>query len=386
MPRRVPIWLALTLLAGGCGGEPVVSSPPATAAATPAVTPSTAAPRADDLDGDGLADLVAEAGGDTASLVVVPGSRRGLDPAKRTVVSPEVFRPALLDPVIRADLDGDGFGDVLAYGTKDDVERSYILWGGPRGIGPATPAAYRAVAGDFDGDGAADLATAGQSDTNLVILYGPFSRDGKPARQTTRPSPTGAEFWRMTADRVNGRRPTGLIVYEADDGEQTSGRLLEAGQGGLAQQGRTLNPGMSATFGDFDGDGARDVAVGDDGSRNNEPGFETEPPTVDRTLTVYYGNGATKTFKGTAGPLVAGDFDGDGRDDLAFGGAEGLFWGGRDGLRPGGAIAGTSPAVPLTAGDYDGDGDDELVFAHGEDESGIIVTDGRKVLNRFGLT
>jgi hypothetical protein len=42
-------------------------------------------------------------------------------------------------------------------------------------------------------------------------------------------------------------------------------------------------------------------------------------------------------------------------------------------------------ARPLAAGDYDGDGDDELAFAHGEDNFAIIVTDGRKALARFGL-
>ena len=62
------------------------------------------------------------------------------------------------------------------------------------------------------------------------------------------------------------------------------------------------------------------MAVGDNGSRNNEPGYETEPPEVEKKLTVYYGDGRTQEFSGVQGELVSGDFNGDGRDDLASGG------------------------------------------------------------------
>ncbi|MFI7697910.1 FG-GAP-like repeat-containing protein [Nonomuraea sp. NPDC049480] len=430
MPRRVMIWLALTLLLAGCGDEPrpeprTASRPPTAStptASTPAPVPATTPRasegdrrRADDVDGDGRADLVVEVDlprRDLRYLAIVHGSSRGLDQGTRTIVSPDTFFSWLIDVGIRADFDGDGFGDILGYGRpggRDERMRPHIFWGGPRGIearAVPTPvplpvesdvAAYRAVAGDFNGDGAADVAMSsppagGQSDTNLAVLYGPFNRQGVPSRQSVQPSPTGAEFWRMTVDRIDGRRATGLIVYEGDDGQQTSGWLLTAGPGGLSKAGRKLNAGMSAAFGDFDGDDARDVAVGDDGGRNDEPGYETEPPSVDRTLTVYYGSGRTEVFRGTAGPAVSGDFDGDGRDDLAFGGANRsparpvrIFWGGSGGLRAGGGIDGVSRAAPLAAGDYDGDGDDELAFVHGGDSFGIIVTDGRRVLARFGL-
>lgn len=400
------IWLVSALLVlAGCGDGP---EPRASATPSPS-RPAVKQGHPDDLDGDGRADLFVEVDlvrKDLRYLAAVYGSPQGLDPERRTVISPDTFSSWLIDVGVRADLDGDGFGDVLGYGRPggpDERMRPHVFWGGPRGLG-ATPVpvplpvasdagTYRAVAGDFDGDGAADVAmstppAAGQGDTDLAVLYGPFSRAGAPARQTVQPSPTGAEFWRMTVDRIEGRRATGLIVYEADDGEQTSGRLLAAGPGGLAKQGRRLTPGMSAAFGDFDGDGARDVAVGDDGNRNNEPGYETEAPSVHETLTVSYGNGRATTFKGAAGRLVAGDFDGDGRDDLAFGGPDRpvrMFWGGSGGLRAGGGIDGVGRAAPLSSGDYDGDGDDELAFSQGDDDFTVIVTDGRKALTRFGL-
>lgn len=425
------ILLVAAMTLAGCGGGSHADGPaasPAPGSSTPPATappgPTTASPRSgsasaparsgqpDDVNGDGYADLVAEFGpADGRRLGVVPGSAAGLVPAKGAVVPPGTFTSWLIGGGIRADLDGDGFGDVLAYGGPDgEPQGAHIFWGGRSGIAattrptpvrrPATtePAGSRAVAGDFDGDGAADVAMAtppasGGLAADLTLLYGPFTRQGAPARSETRPSPTGGDFWRMTADGIDGRRATALLVHEGDDGEQVSGRLLAAGPGGLQKTGRTLNPGMSAAFGDFDGDGARDVAVGDDGSRNNEPGYETEPPSVHRTLTVYYGDGRQAVFKGSAGAAVSGDFDGDGRDDLAFGGAAPsrhvsatapkVFWGGAGGLVPGGAVAGLGEAAPLAAGDYDGDGDDELVFVRGEDDSAVVVTDGKQAVSRF---
>ncbi|MEU8399289.1 FG-GAP and VCBS repeat-containing protein [Nonomuraea sp. NPDC048892] len=420
MPRKVMIWPVLALLVTACGPgttpRPLATPAPATstpATSAPPVSPdapptSPGARRADDIDGDGRADLVVQIDlprEDRRYLSIVHGSPQGLDPRRRTLITSETFYPWLIDDGIRADLDGDGFGDVLAYGRPGGVESErrmgpHIFWGGPRGIvATATPTPvpipvasdvgnYRAVAGDFDGDGAADVAMSsppapGGSDTNLAVLYGPFARDGAPRRRSVQPSPTGSEFWRMSVDRIGAGHATALLVYEGDDGEQTSGWLLTPESGGLAKQGRRLNKGMSAAFGDFDGDGLRDVAVGDDGSRNDEPGYENEPPSVAETLTVYYGDGRTGTFRGTAGPAVAGDFDGDGRDDLAWGGGSRTiltFWGATGGLRKGERLAATTGSRPLATGDYDGDGDDELALASGADDFRITVTDGRKTL------
>ncbi len=427
------IWSLPVLMLAGCGGGPGQegpsrgpepsasgSQPASTAASTPGRTPSSG-PRGggrgiDDVNADGYADLVIEVGvSERRQLAVLYGSSRGLDPGRRTVVPPGTFSSWLVGGGIRGDFDGDGFGDVVAHGARagDDAPQGpHLLWGGPAGIAARTPptpvrpaagsepAHSRAVAGDFDTDGHADLALSGppQADASaadLTVLYGPFTRQGVPARRTVQPSPTGSEFWRMTSDDLGGRRGGGLLVHEGDDGEQTSPWLLAAGPGGLAKTGRKLNAGMSAAFGDFDGDGARDVAVGDDGSRNNEPGYETEPPSVDKTVTVYHRNGRQAAFRGTAGAAVAGDFDGDGRDDLAFGGAgrQGppraysapkVFRGGPGGLGAGRHVEGPGKVAPLAAGDYDGDGDDELVLAAGDDDApAIVLTDGTKLLTSF---
>ncbi|MEV4103973.1 VCBS repeat-containing protein [Nonomuraea sp. NPDC049649] len=421
MLRRVTIWLTAGLLLASCGAEPPRASPPdqpsspvfpsAQPSSPATVTPTASAPerggggRADDFDGDGRADLVVEGRtrDDLPFRTVVHGSPRGLDPDRQTDATSETSCFILFDQTNwAADFDGDGHGDLLgAVRLSEDRNRPCVLWGPDRQAPVQVTAeknvdAHHAVAGDFDGDGFADVAMpatpeGGFFTSELVVLYGPFGRDGKPARRTVQPSPSGEEFWRLTADRIDGRRATGLLVHEPDDGEQTAAWLLRPGPGGLERTGRKLNDGLSAAFGDFDGDGARDVAVGDDGSRNDEPGYETEPPAVHHKLTVHYGDGRTATFGGTAGPIAAGDFDGDGRDDLAFGGGHEygergrvlVFRGAPGGLRPGSALDGVGPARPRTAGDYDGDGDDELILSHGTGPVEIVVTDGRRVLSRF---
>ncbi|GHH73127.1 histidine kinase [Streptosporangium violaceochromogenes] len=352
-----------------------------------------------DVNGDGFADLVFEdrRGGGKTDLVIVYGSADGLNPATRTVTTGTVFDRR----TGTGDLDGDGFADVVVFGEATP-NRPYLLWGGPQGVNPAArPTSVRVpvtldiflhsmVLGDFNGDGIADLVMSlpgqSRSSSELVVLYGPFTRDGAPRRHTIQPSPAGGEPGRLVAGRMNGGHATDLLVYLADDGEQTPSWLLKGGPAGLSSQARKLNAGNAAAFGDFDGDGRGDVVVADDGSRNDEPGYETEPPGVDRVMTVYFGAaGRGPQVLGHIGParaVAAGDYDGDGRDDLAFGrGAAGveILRGAREGLRRGGeVIRRSAPAVgpdghhlsdeqraafPWGAADYDNDGGDELLLA-----------------------
>ncbi|MFC5819542.1 FG-GAP repeat protein [Nonomuraea harbinensis] len=412
MRRRLGAWLVLILALPGCGAPYIKGLPTAAGHSASPPTPITASTpstglgsrRADDVNGDGYADLFFDFG----SLGVVYGSPRGLDPESRTVLpvrdeqglsAPAVNAFELLHTDNRADFDGDGFDDILLKGCSpvpSCQDRPLISWGGPRGLRTPTPtrvplpkdkAVEAMVAGDFDGDGVGDVALApydgagawGEGKGSLMVLYGPFSRTGLPARHTSQP--TSVDFQSFTADEIDGRRSTALVAGHA---EETTTQLFSADRDGLAKQGRGLQWGTVAAFGDFDGDGRRDLAVG------------FEAPQDGNRLTVLYGNGRRGMFEGT-GAAVTGDFDGDGRDDLAFGGRSygwqpptpsRIFWGGAGGLRTSEAIGGMD-AAPLAAGDYDGDGDDELLLAAplsgGVPANGvkIWVTDGRRVLTSF---
>lgn len=98
-------------------------------------------------------------------VAVTYGSAKGLSTANTKIVS----RSAAGIPgaatanqffgasFARADLDRDGYGDLVIAGGK---EGSVILWGSASGLTGGTGIAYGAVpqAGDFDGDGKTDLA------------------------------------------------------------------------------------------------------------------------------------------------------------------------------------------------------------------------------------
>ncbi|WP_448320767.1 FG-GAP and VCBS repeat-containing protein [Streptomyces sp. CO7] len=132
-------------------------------------------------------------------LVVVPGSRSGLDTARHRVFA------GLQGPLLRADLDGDGYTDLAAMRDPNpggvpepgSAREAVILHGGRDGLGDPVPVPAEddfnlAAVADVDGDGHADLIDRGvgrvSKDPGVRprpgrIAYGPFGRDGAPARE-----------------------------------------------------------------------------------------------------------------------------------------------------------------------------------------------------------
>ncbi|TLS46937.1 hypothetical protein FE633_07600 [Streptomyces montanus] len=315
----------------------------------PSPTPVTAAPvprgdggrTPDDVNGDGYPDFAyvtsygrpAQPGfyNDEHSVVIVYGSAKGLDPATRTVLKPGnaalPYPLTAIEPYpVLADLDADGYAD-LKFARQ-------VVWGGPTGVDPGTRSTdlpeLTGTPGDFDGDGRFDLPAVEDTQDNPAfrVLYGPFDRDGTPSRRgDSRPDPVNDpdsyNAYSLQAVDADGDRTADLVAAKTADGEQREVFLLNAGDGpgGFAAQARRLRVGSAIASGDFDGDGKGDVVVGDNGSRNDEPGYETEAPEVDGTLTVYFGDGGTPQFLdlGIRGDYLAGDTDGDGHDELLVG-------------------------------------------------------------------
>ncbi|MFD7296227.1 FG-GAP repeat domain-containing protein [Streptomyces sp. NPDC059897] len=439
---------ALVLLSGcgtgGAGPDPKSPSPHGgsapsgapTASRSPAAGKGSADP--DDFNGDGHRDLllpVETPGGEPQwepadeRLLVVYGSARGLDPVTRHVygrgdlglaeAGPSgsgVDRPEAVDArqVAAADLDGDGFPDLavpvlgaenVADGQIDDRPTAlYVVWGSASGFGAAEhgPTKVRmppgtsvhgldkVVRGDFDGDGRHDLAGLEKSGKTVRLLYGPFDRaTGAPARSGTLPGSGGTLY--ADAIEPTGKKPrvTPLLVRASDDGEQAHNTLYTApARGG---SGRELVAGSAQAFGDFDGDGRRDVVVGDNGSRNNEPGAGAEAPEVHRAMTMYPGDGgapvrrelpeASGHRQGFQTPLVyaAGDPDGDGRDGVLvptdrgvalLDGADEVVEFDRRGperVRGKKLRSERRHALPYGSADFDGNGRDEFVLAWSAD-------------------
>lgn len=392
----------------------------------------------DDINGDGYRDLVMPIPED-GRVAVLYGSAKGLDPSTRRVYGRSEL--GLADPPddaagsgsaapdTVADLDGDGFPDFVTTVEDKHVENQaeedrrtapYVTWGGPGGPeagGEATPVRLpksvsrlglgSVMRGDFDGDGHHDLAARtgtelSLGDASLAVLYGPFTRSGVPARTGTDLSLSEGELVVDDIDPSGKPRATSVLLHEANDGEQSGNLLYPARRGtGLSAVSKQLREGNAHAFGDFDGDGKRDVAVGDDGGRNDEPGYETESHEVDGSLAVYPHRGAPVTHRLPAAPegaatdygpggFAAADPDGDGRDGVLVATYEGatLIDGDRRialGRNVKNGPASQRRARPAGAADFDDDGKDELILnwasdgvfgLYGEDPTHWWITDG----------
>ncbi|MGN5633810.1 FG-GAP repeat domain-containing protein [Streptomyces sp. AC154] len=327
--------LAYLVLLPSDGPRPVPSSPCRPAGSVNTVREET--PAIPDLDGDGYADVVYE-NSDTENfdVIVVPGSGHGPDHDRTTVltrddlgvpdhiqVGDEPWQPTV------ADLDGDGHADLVVSGAAQ------ILWGGskgpkaggPRGRVPLPGSGYSTapIAGDFDGDGHTDLVVFrfSNKDQELVVLKGPFNRSGAPARTVEIPSPVdeGASPVLVAGD-ANDDHATDLALYDSpwDPPLLFTGGARTAG--GLSKKSERLPEGENVVFGDFDGDGRRDVAIGRSFVDSDD---EVDTPHRRGQVRVRYGKEPGKWVtmeggdyrEGFGTGLATGDFNGDGCDDLA---------------------------------------------------------------------
>ena len=207
------------------------------------------------------------------------------------------------------------------------------------------------ASGDFNGDGVADLATGVPYDSLGAV----------------HPTPLGSVFVQLgtAGDGLSAASPS-LLLTQVPGGHF----------------------GWALAAGDFNGDQIDDLAVG---APEGQVGFGNNYGFV----RVYYGSATPEVFgepenvsdvgvlqvARTGFALAAGNFNGDGFDDLAIStpglntnaGAVRIAYGGASGLgEPGGVIDQDAPGVEdtreaqdlfgysLAAGDFDGNGDDDL--------------------------
>lgn len=255
-----------------------------------------------DFNGDGASDLAVANGSDISILL---GTRTG------TFGAPTRYATVSAKAVVVGDFNGDGASD-LAISGNDNV--SIRLGTGTGMFGPATtyavPAgAFSLAVGDVNGDGARDLLVTGYHSTSVSVLLG--NGDGTFGAATS--APLGAEAYSLAVGDFNGdgRSDVAVAAYDPPGSRDGVWILLGTGTGtlGAATYFATGFQAQSVAIGDFNGDGRADLAVA---------------TFADNSVSVLLGNGngtfgAAKHFAVGNEPqsVAIGDFDGDGVSDLA---------------------------------------------------------------------
>jgi hypothetical protein len=316
-----------------------------------------------DFNGDAIPDLAVANYGGTVSVILGKGDGTFL-PAKNY---PAGIYPA---SVAVGDFNGDGNQDLaVANGGSNNVS---VLLG--KGDGTFLPAVSYAAGtnpvsvavGDFNSDGRPDLAVANFLSNNVSVLLG-----------------NGDGTFQQAVSYAAGSFPLSVAVGDFNaDGKQdlavtnfnNVSVLLGQGDGtflpavNYAAGGRPF----SVAVGDFNGDGKQDLAVAIRG---------TYPYYADGSVSILLGKGdgtflPAVNYAAGIGPVsvAVGDFNGDGKQDLAVadvgdnyakGQGVSVLLGQGDGtfLPAKSYVAWVDPSA-VAVGDFNGDGKPDLAVAN----------------------
>lgn len=418
--HQLRLALATATAAALTGGLLSFAASPATAADSATV------PHAD-FNGDGIGDVAFSADGAYVSgkkaagqLVVLYGTATGVSSAKRHTISQNTTgAPGTAEAgdsfgydTAFADFNGDGYDDIAVGASGEDVGSDVdggglaILWGSAAGItgkgvtvaDPAPTAHDRwgknLAAGDFDGDGKADLAV-GSNNATLYVFKGGFNSSGTPGgRYTIKPPIMGTDAngpLNLTAGDANGDGRTDLVVdgyeYQTDYGWNENSYIPGSSSGLAMANIRTLKPGVITAIGDINHDGFGDIVSGAAWNATTEDGTTVPNAAKGGKVWVTYGTvngpgsatgitqdtgnvpGTSETNDNFGWDLDLGDINGDGFLDLAIGvagenigsaantGAVTILYGNASGLN---TASGAQSFAQSTAGVPGNDEDDDL--------------------------
>jgi hypothetical protein len=317
-----------------------------------------------DLNHDGHLDLVGIPS-NGSEVQVLLGNGNG------TFQAPVAYSVgAYASKLIIADLNGDGKADlaVANAGFLSDPGHtvSILLGNGDGTFQPQTTfqvgnQPFGITAADFNGDGHLDIATANYLDGTASVIFG--NGDGSFQAPTTYATGHPYAPYDIAAIVFGPGQKPGLAVATL------AGVYILTNKGnGTFHAGQGYDPGSGQVLiGDFNGDGKADLALG-------AGEFDTDSGVG---ILLGLGNGAFATSTAYAAVpntegLAAGDFNGDGIMDLAVGELDGPYFAIMMGLGKGKFAEpqvtyklphSASSVAAIAAGDLNGDGKPDLVVA-----------------------
>ena len=301
-----------------------------------------------DFNGDGIADVLATSSG---YLLVFLGNGDGtFQTPKATYTGIQLSGLAVAD-LVTGNNDAsvlvpnpDPSGGVLVYLGKGDG-----TFAAP--VNYPSPYAYQLFVGDFNGDGKPDiLGPAG----GVFVLLG----NGDGTFQTARITNAPALAFLAAIGDVNDDQKLDLVIY-TDSSTTQFAVMFGNGDGTFQQPSNLFTPTVSSSpaLADVNGDGKLDLLV---------EGFPF--------LQVYLGNGDGTFTAGSAysfnfqnlnpsSSILVGDFNHDGKPDITasqsilFGNGDGTFQASPAILSPNG-----DPIIGAASGDFNGDGRSDLAI------------------------
>ena len=297
-----------------------------------------------DFNNDGKLDLAIANGQDNTVSILWGG-------ASGTFGSSSTF-PVGTQPVTlaTADLNGDGLPDLLVGNAGSKTITVLLSNGGSFTPGPSVAlldAPYAIATGDLDGDGHVDIivTTQNASDTSLYLGNGDGSFTLAP----------DAQF-------LDGNAQIGIGDFNRDGNLDVlieNSEVLGDGHGNFNFYDLYFFGGQLVSLGDFNNDGKLDVA------------FATSNFNSGPVIDIRLGNGDGTFVPSVAYPaassivfFASGDFNGDGFPDLAIvhssasgAGNIGMMFGNGDGsFQPELTFMAGSQTAALAIGDFNGDG------------------------------
>jgi len=276
--------------------------------------------------------------------------------------------------VAMADLNGDGQPDAVITGASSDVVVMLSQAGGfasPVGYSlPNSPSPQAVAVGDLNGDGKLDVVTA-NADGSVSALLG--NGDGTLRQATSTNAPLNPTALALADFNGDGKLDMAVALYGTNSLGSTDGGVgvLRGNGDGTFQTPVILSAnglhGAAVVAHDLNGDGIPDIAA-----------VMVGAPGTPATLAIFYGQPggafqavrtfALKTMAGSESSIVVGDFNGDGKQDIAaysnYGTQIDVMLGDGTGAfkeAPNPPITNVSNNARLALGDINGDGKPDLV-------------------------